>query len=103
MTYFIGLMVDTPPSKMFIEALKEMEFALSQSRPYNIELPRGTGKTSAVEMAVLWLLATGRRKFCVIVSNNARAAANILKDISIPVLEKDTAFATDFPEICLPF
>jgi len=54
-------------------------------------------------MAVLWLLATGRRRFCVVVSNNARAAANILKDIGIPVLEKDTAFAQDFPELCLPF
>jgi len=54
-------------------------------------------------MAVLWLLATGRRKFCVIVSNNARAAGNILKDICIPVLEKETDFAQDFPEICLPF
>lgn len=93
MTYFIGLMVDMPPSEKFIEALGEMEFALSQSRPYNIELPRGTGKTSAVEMAVLWLLATGRRKFCVIVSNNARAAGNILKDIGMPILEKDTAFS----------
>lgn len=80
-----------------------MEFALSQSRPYNIELSRGTGKTSAVEMAVVWLLATGRRKFCVIVSNNARAAGNILKDISLPILEKGTAFAQDFPEVCLPF
>lgn len=54
-------------------------------------------------MAVLWLLATGKRKFCVIVSNNSRAAGNILKDIGIPVLEKETAFAQDFPELCLPF
>jgi hypothetical protein len=54
-------------------------------------------------MAVVWLLVTGRRKFCVIVSNNARAAGNILKDISMPILEKGTAFAQDFPEICLPF
>lgn len=61
-------MVDDAPSEMFIKALNEMEFALSQSRPYNIELPRGQGKTSAVEMAVLYLLATGKRKFCVIVS-----------------------------------
>lgn len=28
-TYFIGLMVDTPPSEKFVEALGEMEFALS--------------------------------------------------------------------------
>ena len=61
-------MVDDAPSEMFIKALNEMESALSQSRPYNIELPRGQGKTSAVEMAVLYLLATGKRKFCVVVS-----------------------------------
>jgi hypothetical protein len=28
-TYFVGLMVDMPPSDMFKVALKEMEFALS--------------------------------------------------------------------------
>jgi hypothetical protein len=28
-TYFVGLMVDTPPSAKFVEALREMEFALS--------------------------------------------------------------------------
>ena len=54
-------------------------------------------------MAVLYLLATGRRKFCVIISNNARAASNILKDIWRPIVEKDTDFAQDFPDVCLPF
>lgn len=28
-TYFIGLMVDSPPSEKFVDALREMEFALS--------------------------------------------------------------------------
>lgn len=102
-TYFIGLMIDDQPSPLFIEALQEMEQALGQSRPYNIELPRGTGKTSAVEMAVVYLLATGKRKFCVIVSQNARAAGSILKDICRPIIEKGTEFAQDFPEVCLPF
>ena len=102
-TYCVGLMVDDAPSAKFVDALREMEFALNQSRPYNIELPRGQGKTSAVEMAVLYLLATGKRKFCVIVSQNARAASNILRDIWRPIVEKDTAFSQDFPEVCLPF
>lgn len=96
-------MIDDRPSERFIDAAKEMEFALSLTRPYNIELSRGSGKTSLAEMAVLYLLASGRRKFPVIVSNNARAAGNILKDIWRPVVEKDTAFASDYPEICLPF
>lgn len=54
-------------------------------------------------MAALYLLATGKRKFCVVVSQNARAAANILRDIWRPIVEKDTAFSQDFPEVCLPF
>lgn len=103
LTYFVGLMIDDKPSEKFIEALKEMEFALSQSRPYNIELPRGHGKTSAAEMAALYLLATGKRKFCVVISNNARAASSILKDIWRPIVEKGTAFSQDFPDVCLPF
>ena len=102
-TYCMGLMIDDEPSPMFIQALNEMEFALSQSRPYNIELPRGTGKTTACTMAVLYLLATGKRKFCVIVSQNARSAGSVLKDIWRPIAEKDTDFAQDFPEVCLPF
>ena len=28
-TYFIGLMIDTPPSEKLVEAIGEMEFALS--------------------------------------------------------------------------
>lgn len=28
-TYFVGLMVDMPPSEKFVEALGEMEYALS--------------------------------------------------------------------------
>lgn len=102
-TYCIGLMIDDPPSEKFVEALKEMEFALSNSTPYNIELPRGSGKTSAAEMFILYLLATGQKKFAVIVSQNGRSAANILKDIWRPIMEKDTAFAQDFPELCAPF
>ena len=61
-------MVDDAPSEMFIKALNEMEFALSQSRPYNIELPRGEGKTSVSEMALLYEVSTGKRKFVVIIS-----------------------------------
>lgn len=67
-TYCIGLMIDEPPSDRFVEALKEMEFAMANNTPYNIELPRGSGKTSAAEMLMLYLLSTGKKKFAVIIS-----------------------------------
>lgn len=96
-------MIDDAPSEKFIEAVMQMEFALTNNTPYNIELPRGSGKTSAAEMAILYFLATGKKKFAVIVSQNGRSAANILNDIWRPIVEKDTAFAQDFPEVCAPF
>lgn len=102
-TYCIGSMIDDSPSAKYIAALREMENALTQSRPYNIELPRGSGKTSAAEMAVLWLISSGLRKFAVIVSANHAQAQNIIKDIFRPIVEQGTAFSTDFPEVCIPF
>ena len=85
------------------KAIAEMFRCLSDSRPYNIELPRGIGKTTISEAMILYLIAYGKRKFCVIVSANARQAQTILKDIYRVISEKDTAFAQDFPDMCIPF
>lgn len=70
-----------------------------------IEMPRGLGKTTISECLLLYVLCCKPRKhkFGVIVSQNARASANILKDCQRMILEPDTPFANDFPEICLPF
>lgn len=102
-TYMVGLLIDDAPEEMYIAALGEMEAALGQARPYNIELPRGSGKTSAAQMAAIYLLATGRRKFAVVVSQNHGQAQNIIRDIFRAVIEGGTAFSQDFPEMALPF
>lgn len=80
-----------------------MQRALLQSRPYNIELPRGSGKTSAAEACVLWLISYGLRKYCVIVSNNQRQANAIVQDFARIVTEGGTAYAQDWPEIVIPY
>ena len=89
----VGLMIDFPPSENMMNAIRQMDSALNDVRPYNIELPRGEGKTSVSEMALLYEVSTGRRKFVVIISQNARSAANILKDLWRPLTDKDTAFS----------
>ena len=89
----MDVLFEDPPSENFKIALRQMEKALLDSRPYNIELPRGSGKTTAAEAMLLYMLAFGLRKFLVIISNNARSATCILKDIWRVISEKDTAFA----------
>ncbi len=102
-TYLVGSLYTYEPEPMMCRALDEMEQSLTSARPYNIELPRGSGKTTCAEAMCLYLLAYGLRKFLVVVSNNQRAAGNILNDLYHIISDGSTAFANDFPEICLPF
>lgn len=74
-----------------------------QSRPYNIELPRGSGKTSAAQACILWLISNGIRKYCVIVANNQRQANGLVNDFARIITEGGTAYAQDYPEIVVPY
>ena len=73
-TYLMDTLFENVPSENMERAIQEMFRCLSDSRPYNIELPRGCGKTTVSEAMMLYLIAYGYRKFCVIVSANARQA-----------------------------
>ena len=73
--YLIGSLFEYEPEAKMCEALDTMHKALMEARPYNIELPRGSGKTSAAEAMLLYLLSYGFRKFLVIVSNSTRNAS----------------------------
>lgn len=60
-TYCVGLLLDDAPSKHGCEVLNEMHSALDDSRPYMIMMGRGSGKTSYVECASVYAIATGKR------------------------------------------
>lgn len=79
--YCVGMLLDEPPPPKGEAILAEMERALDDVRPYMIMMGRGNGKTCYMECAAVFAMATGRRKFPVVVSANARAAANILADV----------------------
>lgn len=48
--------------------MKSMEDSLSESKPFQVMLPRGYGKSCVAIAMLLYLIATGKRKFAVIVS-----------------------------------
>ena len=52
---------------------------------------------------LLYLIATGKRKFAVIVSQSARAASMMMRDFYFIISTKESAFAQDYPQVCLPF
>lgn len=91
------------PSERGFQVLGEMERALTAHSNYMICMPRGSGKSSFVTCAALYALATGLQKYVVVISANARAASGIMNDIARAVVESDTDFAQDYPEVALPF
>ncbi|MBQ7189139.1 MAG: phage terminase large subunit family protein [Kiritimatiellae bacterium] len=102
-TYCIGHILDTPPSPKCEEILHEMHKACIDKRPYLISMARGSGKTSYIECLTSFLLATGKKKFVVIVSQNASSSFNILNDIFRFLTDDGTPITTDYPDVSLPF
>lgn len=67
-TYCVGILLDDPPPPRGEEILAEMERALDDVRPYMIMMQRGGGKSCYVECAAAFAMATGRRRFPVVVA-----------------------------------
>ena len=97
------MLLNDPPPELGKKILAQMEHTITAHEKFMVCMGRGSGKTSYVECATLFAIATGRQKFVVVVSANQRASSNILKDIWRAVNEKGTAFAQDYPEIAAPF
>ena len=102
-TYCVPLLLQDAPSEKGYEVLQKMEYALTAHQNYMICMPRGSGKSSFVECATLFALATGIQKYVVCISNNARAANGIMQDIWRAIAETDTPFAQDYPAVVGPF
>lgn len=63
--------------------------------------PRGTGKTTIAEAAVLWAVGYGHRHYVPIIGASEEKATAILASIKAEV-ETNELLADDFPELCYP-
>jgi hypothetical protein len=98
-----GAFLEIPPPTQMQPIVRDMEQAIGDaSLPYHIRVARGHGKTAYTKGAALWVAATGRRRYEVIVGANDGNAENIIDDIFIAITESPK-FVQDFPEIALPF
>ncbi len=67
----------------------------------SIAMPRGTGKTTISNVAVVWALLNGYRRFVVVIAATTREARKILKAI-ITMISRNAELRRDYPEICVP-
>lgn len=88
-------------SEDHLELIKALETAIIEGKLHAFALPRGSGKTTLCEVAVIWAVLTGRRQFVALIGASQDAADELLQSIKTE-LESNDLLAEDFPEVCYP-
>ena len=78
-----------------LKAIARMEECILHGGLFALAMPRGSGKTTLSEMAAVWALAYGYRKFVMVIAATAGKAEEILDRIK-GFIESSDLFAADF-------
>lgn len=68
---------------------------------YALAMPRGSGKTSLFEVAALWAVLYGHRRFVGVIAASMNAAHALMRSIMME-LDANPLLGEDFPEVCVP-
>lgn len=82
-------------------AMERMEGCTDVGGLFACAMPRGSGKTTIAEVAVIRAVLSGRRRFPLLLSATGPMAEQRLKSI-LRELETNDPLAADFPEVCYP-
>lgn len=88
-------------SSVHLSVIETIERVVNNGDLFTLAMPRGSGKTTLCQLAVLWAALTGKRKFCVLIASNANRANSLLEDMKV-WLETNDRLMEDFPEVCYP-
>lgn len=90
-----------PWSEFHLKAAEKLQRAIEYGGLFAFAMPRGTGKTSLCESAMIWGILTGRVKYGVLVGATGKASTKRLKSIKVELSFNDLLLQ-DFPEACYP-
>jgi hypothetical protein len=90
-----------PWSPDHLRMIGHLERAVREGTLVAFAMPRGSGKTSLSESAVLWAALTGKCEFAVLIGADQAAAEQNLQAIYAQLTTNDD-LADDFPEVCYP-
>jgi energy-coupling factor transporter ATP-binding protein EcfA2 len=88
-------------SKDHLEVIGTIQRCIDEGQLYTLAMPRGSGKTTIIECAVMWAIATGRRRYIAIIGADKPAAKSILTSIKSE-LEVNDNLLDCFPEMVFP-
>jgi len=88
-------------SQDHLHAIQRIEDAVLRGGLFALAMPRGSGKTTLCEAAVLWATSYGHRVFVVLIGADKDVAQDSLETMKAE-LETNALLAADFAEICFP-
>ena len=84
-----------------LKAIRKIERAVLEGGLFALAMPRGSGKTTLCECAVIWAATYGHRQFIALIGATQDAAEEMMASIKT-TLETNEQLAADFPEDCFP-
>jgi hypothetical protein len=84
-----------------LRAIERIEEAATLGALYAMAFPRGSGKTTLVRMAALWVVANAIRRYVFIIGANDSKAQDTLDSIR-SLIRFSPEFAADYPEVSYP-
>lgn len=84
-----------------LRAIERIQQAVLVGGLFALAMPRGTGKTTLCERAVIWAVLFGHHRYAMLIcADEAKATASLQKIQT--ELEANEQLAADFPEVCIP-
>jgi hypothetical protein len=99
-TYFAAAFA-YPFSADHSKVIRKIEAAVLHGGLFALAMPRGNGKTTICERAMLWALLYGFRRFGCLIGSTERAAQLMLEHVKRELLF-NPLLAKDFPEVVYP-
>lgn len=101
--YFVGKnrRFYAPFSDDHKKVIANVQHTVKTSDPMVVGMPRGSGKTTILELAPVWSIINGLWFFCPIIAATKGHAENILSSVK-SIFTTPGPFVDDFPEFCIP-
>ena len=84
-----------------LKVIEKIETAVLRGGLFALAMPRGSGKSTLSESAVIWAMLYGHREFITLIGATESATLETLDSIKTE-LEVNERLAEDFPEVCFP-
>lgn len=84
-----------------LEIIRIIQVITEKGGQYALALPRGTGKSTILECAAIWVAVYGKREYILIIAATDDFANASLEKIKTEIEKNDLLFE-DFPEVCYP-